>query len=88
MLQKWIRQHYTTLTPTHTNIASILIVWHNLSPHTHAAIQKKSKPKNQTKPKPQVWCAISVHGHPHKEQKNKLHMAKKLKEVGKNNQSY
>jgi hypothetical protein len=45
MLQKWIRQHTTTLTPTHPNIASMMTMWHNPFSHTQTAIQKQSKPK-------------------------------------------
>jgi hypothetical protein len=69
--KKWNRQHATILTPTHPNIASMLTVWHNPSPHTQTPIQKQPKSKKQTNPKPQVWCVISRQEHPHKD-KNKL----------------
>jgi hypothetical protein len=47
-------QYLPTLTPTHPNIDSMLSVWHNRSSHTQKTTIKKPKPKNQTKPKPQV----------------------------------
>ena len=49
-----IRQHATTLTPTPSNIAAMLTMWHDPSPHTQTAIQKQPNPKKQPFPNPQV----------------------------------